>query len=86
LGWWPGGGDVKSPMFYSYMAPEPQGYGSIVASAPGTYSSQKYECFLNYDDVRRSASPRQEILNFAQKTYESGADLAKWDRSALERK
>jgi len=86
LGWWPGGGDVKSPTFYAYMAPEPEGYGSIVASAPGTYSAPMHECFLSYEDVRRAASPRQEILQFAQETYASGADIAKWDRAALERK
>jgi hypothetical protein len=41
---------------------------------------------LMYDDVRRAASPRSEILEFAQSAYEAGANLAKWDRSALERK
>jgi hypothetical protein len=73
-------------MFYAYMAPEPEGYGSVVASAPGTYSAPMHECFLSYDDMRHSASPRQEILRFAQETYASGADLAKWDRASLERK
>jgi hypothetical protein len=39
-----------------------------------------------YDDVRRAASPRAEILEFAQSTYEAGANLAGWDRASLERK
>jgi hypothetical protein len=39
-----------------------------------------------YDDVRRTPSPREEILKFAQNTYAAGADLAGWDRAALERK
>jgi hypothetical protein len=38
-----------------------------------------------YDDVRRAASPQREILEFAQSAYEAGANLAKWDRSSLER-
>jgi hypothetical protein len=38
-----------------------------------------------YEDVRRATSPRQEILEFAQSTYEAGANLANWDRAALER-
>ena len=38
-----------------------------------------------YDDVRRSSSPRQSLLDFCQSTYEAGATLAKWDRNALER-
>jgi hypothetical protein len=38
-----------------------------------------------YDDLRRAKSPRKEILEFAQRSYEAGADLAKWDRKSLER-
>jgi hypothetical protein len=37
-----------------------------------------------YDDVRQAQSPRQEILAFAQSTYEAGANLAGWDRKTLE--
>jgi hypothetical protein len=43
------------------------------------------EFFLNYDDVRAAPSPEQAILDFCQSTYEAGANLAKWDRQALER-
>ena len=39
-----------------------------------------------YDDVRSAKSPAAEILEFAQSTYEAGADLAGWDRAALERR
>jgi hypothetical protein len=88
LGWWPGGGDVKSPAFYAYMAPEPPGYGGKLSqSLPvgGQYLDAMHECVLSYDDVRRAKSPRAEILEFAQNTYTAGADLAKWDRANLER-
>jgi hypothetical protein len=87
VGWWPGGGEVAGPAFYTYMAPEPPGYGARVAR-PGaaSYQSKLHEFLLMYDDVRRAASPRAEILEFAQSTYEAGADLAGWDRGALERK
>jgi hypothetical protein len=40
---------------------------------------------LMYDDVRQARSPRNDILRFAQSTYEAGADLAGWDRPSLER-
>jgi hypothetical protein len=86
LGWWPGGGDVKGPAFYAYMAPEPSGYGARLSlPAGGFYQQQMHEFFLVYDDVRRAKSPRAEILEFAQNTYAAGADLAEWDRAALER-
>jgi len=86
LGWWPGGSGVNGPAFYAYMAPEPAGYGARPSLPSGsTYLDQMHEFLLMYDDVRRAKSPRAEILEFAQNTYAAGADLAGWDRSALER-
>jgi hypothetical protein len=85
LGWWPGGGEMKGPAFYAYMAPEPEGYGTAVSKGSGFYSDKMHEYFLMYDDVRRAQSPRAEILQFAQNTYAAGAHLAGWDRTSLER-
>src|SRR6266700_853549 len=86
LGWWPGGSGVNGPAFYAYMAPEPAGYGARPSVPSGTtYLDQMHEFLLMYDDARRAESPRAEILEFAQSTYAEGADLAGWDRSALER-
>jgi hypothetical protein len=86
IGWWPGGGDVKGAAFYAYNAPAPTGYGSQAAKPGAVFFSEKMnEYFLMYDDVRRDSSPRQAILDFAQSTYEIGAELAGWDRAALER-
>ena len=53
--------------------------------AGGSYQAKLREFVLMYDDVRRTASPRDQILEFAQSTYEAGAILAKWDRASLER-
>jgi Family of unknown function (DUF5996) len=87
IGWWPGGGDVAGPAFYAYTAPEPPGCGEQpVRPASALYQSKLREFLLMYDDVRRATSPRDEILQFAQSTYEAGASLAGWDRGALERK
>jgi hypothetical protein len=86
VGWWPGGGDIKGPAFYAYAAPEPVGCGDQSVHPPkATYSNQLHEFLLMYDDVRRDSSPRDAILDFAQSTYEAGANLAGWDRPALER-
>ena len=85
LGWWPGGGDIKGPAFYAYMAPEPPGYSARPNLQNGFYSDQVHEFFLMYDEVRKAKSPRAEILDFAQRTYEAGAELGDWDRAALER-
>jgi hypothetical protein len=36
--------------------------------------------------VRAANDPDQALLDFAQSTYDTGADLGKWDRAALERR
>ncbi len=86
VGFWPGGGDVKEAAFYSYMAPEPQGFKEArVQPDAAFYSKEVSEFLLMYDDVRRAESPTDSLLAFCQSTYESGARLGNWDRNALER-
>jgi hypothetical protein len=85
-GFWPGGGDMKGAAFYAYAAPEPPGYAQArIRPGKAFYHSQMKEFFLMYDDVRLDASPRSALLEFLQSTYEAGANLAKWDRTELER-
>jgi hypothetical protein len=86
VGLWFGGGDMKSPAFYAYAAPEPPGYADQkIRPSQAFYSPQMKEFFLMYDDVRASTSPRETLLAFCQSTYESAANLAHWDRANLER-
>jgi Family of unknown function (DUF5996) len=42
------------------------------------------EFLLPYDAVRAASDPEAALLAFLQSTYEAAANLAKWDRSALE--
>jgi hypothetical protein len=85
-GFWPGGGDIKGAAFYAYAAPEPAGLAEQkVQPAAAFYHPQVKEFLLMYDDVRRAASPRQELLSFLQSTYDAAANLAHWDRKELER-
>lgn len=85
-GWWPGGGDVSGPAFYSYAVPEPTGFAqAAVRPARAFYHPQLKEFLLMYDDVRNSASPRDTLLAFMQSSYEAGANLGKWDRESLEK-
>ncbi len=85
-GFWPGSGDIQGAAFYVYAAPEPEGFSkSAILPSQAFYHPQMKEFFLMYDDVRKAASPRTMLLDFLQSTYESGANLGKWDRAALER-
>jgi hypothetical protein len=84
-GFWPGGNGVQAA-FYSYTAPEPNGLSQKrIKPAAGFYSEDMKEFLLPYDAVRQSASPEESLMDFCQSTYEAGANLARWDRKALER-
>ncbi|MEP6742646.1 MAG: DUF5996 family protein, partial [bacterium] len=88
-GFWPGNKDMEAA-FYSYTAPEPAGLADVVSQgkirpAQTFYSPEMKEFFLLYDEVRKSDSPETALRDFCQTTYEAGADLAGWERVALER-
>ncbi len=85
-GFWPGGDMIPYAAFYSYAYPEPAGF-PVAAVKPGAafYSPQFREFILPYDVVRQSKSPDATLLDFLQTTYETAANLAKWDRASLER-
>ena len=84
-GFWPGGGAVDGPAFYSYTAPQPPGIETQpVRPAGAGWNAQLSEFILMYDDVRRAESPEEALYAFLESTYEAGARLAKWDRATLE--
>jgi len=86
VGFWPGSGEIKEVAFYSYTAPEPQGFKQArVRPDAAFYQQQLGEFLLMYEDVRRAPSPTAALLDFCQSTYEAGASLGNWDRKALER-
>ncbi len=86
VGFWPGSGAVANPAFYSYAVPAPQGFaGARVQPAAARFDTGLGEFLLMYDDVRLSSSPSAALLAFCRSTYQAAAELAHWDRNALER-
>jgi hypothetical protein len=84
-GFWPGGGAVDGPAFYSYTVPQPPGMETQpVRPAVAGWNTQLSEFILMYDDVRRAESPEETLYEFLESTYDAGARLGKWDRAALE--
>jgi hypothetical protein len=84
LGFWPGGGPVPMPVFYSYAYPEPTGFAQArVRPDAASYNAQLREFILPYDAVRRGDSPDDVLLDFARSTYDAASSLARWDRAAL---
>ena len=84
-GFWAGGAG-NDPLFYAYHTPEPVGYReSAVQPAAAAFHEQLGEFVLSYEDLRQSATPRQNLLDFLQTTYEAGANAAGWNRTGMER-
>jgi hypothetical protein len=84
-GFWPGGGAIDYPAFYSYAYPEPAGFRTSKVRPDAAFFSETLgEFVLPYDAVRTAADPDQALLDFLQSTYEAAAISAKWDREALE--
>jgi hypothetical protein len=84
-GFWLGGVTAAEPFFYSYIYPEPEGHRAAKV-AHGRFDDTYGEFVLPYAEVRASADPERMLGEFLQSTYDAAADLARWDRSALERK
>ncbi len=87
-GWWPGttGGPLAEPAFYAYAYPEPHGYSAASARpAAARYDRALGEWVLPYEQVRTAPDPDAEVRAFLQSTYGAAADLAEWNREALER-
>jgi hypothetical protein len=85
-GFWSGTAPIDYPAFYAYAYAQPAGFADArVGPADAFYSKDFGEFILPYDRVRESSSPDETLLEFFQSTYGAAADLAHWDRAALER-
>ena len=85
-GFWPGGGGpLDYAAFYSYAYPAPEGFAAAKVKPDAAFFSKDLgEFILPYDAVRTARDPDAALMEFLQSTYEAAADLAKWDRAALE--
>jgi hypothetical protein len=83
-GFWPGGDGVP-PSFYAYAYPAPAGFAAAPVAPPAArFDATLGEFLLPYEAVRTAADPDGALLDFLQITYEAAANLAGWDRAALE--
>lgn len=84
-GFWPGNDDADA-LFYSYAYPKPDGFEkAAVRPGAATWSDELGEFVLPYAAVCDSPDPDAVLIAFLESTYVAAADLAKWDREALER-
>ncbi|MDF0487039.1 DUF5996 family protein [Sphingomonas sp. H39-1-10] len=85
VGFWPGSDAYPTAAFYAYAYPSPPGYAAAaVAPEAAAWDATLGEFILPYEAVRTAPDPQAAILAFCHSTYDAAADLAHWDRDALE--
>jgi hypothetical protein len=84
-GFWTGSEGLPEAAFYCYLYPEPEGYKDAVLQPQEAYYNTTFrEFILPYSAVQQSMDPEKKLLEFLNSTYQTGANLAKWDRELLE--
>jgi hypothetical protein len=83
VGFWPGNGPHPHAGFYAYLSPAPDGVADLPVEH-GSWSAEMGEFVLPYDQLRLEDDPDAALLAFFTSVYEGSADLAGWDRQALE--
>jgi hypothetical protein len=84
-GFWPGNGGYGRAAFYAYAAPTPSGLNKTVLQGNGAFNEPMGEFLLDYSEVCSTANPAETVLTFLEETYSAAANLAKWDRTNLDR-
>jgi hypothetical protein len=85
-GFWAGNEAFPEPAFYAYAYPTPDGFANAPVQPEEAYFHKELgEFILPYEAVRSSDAPDEKVRAFLQSTYEAAANLAHWDRGALER-
>jgi hypothetical protein len=83
VGFWPGDVVYRHPAFFALHYPQPPGFEAARIRPDGAGWVEAAHSFVLPYESCRDAPDR--ILTFCQSTYETGANLASWDREQLER-
>ena len=78
------GATAARPFMSTLIRSRPYG-DTHLATPEAFYDEGLGQFILPYDAVHQSGDPDKLLLGFLQETYVAAAELAKWDRAALER-
>lgn len=85
VGFWPGNRQAPDPVFYAYAYPTPEGFPVATVDPPAAFWLDDLgEFVLPYAALASTDDPDSELLAFFETTHRAAADLADWDRDALE--
>ena len=82
-GFWPGNEAYPHAAFYSYAYPTPPGFDTARVRG-GEWLPALGEWVLPWTRVREGDDPEATVTAFLEDCYAAAADLARWDRAALE--
>lgn len=79
-GWWSGTDAYQKPAYYSFTYPQPEGIEkATIVPRSAHWEKAMGEFLFDYDDLRQSKDPEQELTLFLESTYHAGAERAGWD-------
>jgi hypothetical protein len=85
IGFWPGNRDAPEPIFYAYAYPTPDGFSSAaVQPEQAFWLDELGEFALQYAVAIAAEDPEAMLASFFESTHAAAAELARWDRKALE--
>jgi hypothetical protein len=80
VGWWPGDERYGRAAFYAYAHPAPDEFASATLSPPAArWEDTLGEYILDWEDVRSSADPRAQALEFARSAFQHACSVCAWD-------
>jgi hypothetical protein len=80
IGWWPGDGRYPRPAFFAFAFPAPDGFDQATLSpAAARWDTELGEYLLDWDDVRRSADPRRDAIEFGLSAIRHACLVCGWD-------
>ena len=80
VGWWPGDPRYGRAAFYAYAHPAPDGFaGAVLEPDAARWDSALGEYVLDWDDVRTSADPHGDALEFFRSAFRHACAVCEWD-------
>ena len=84
-GFWPGSEGTPFAAFYSYIYPAPDGFKEATLKPNSAYFHKELgEFIFKYEDVQKADNPSEVLMEFLQSSYNTAANLAKWDKEKLQ--
>ncbi|MGB6976136.1 MAG: DUF5996 family protein [Gammaproteobacteria bacterium] len=79
MGWWIGSPNYPRPAYFSFTYPQPVGIEQAeIQPKVAHWDTTLGEFLLDYDDLRKSKHPEQDLLDFFESAYQAGAERAGW--------